>query len=195
MPYPSQITSASAQPRYRWWHGALFLAGATALSLLSSQRKRKEEDEFYERQNLPVWAPPAPAFGIAWPLNNLALAWGGLRLLNAPRTLPHRQTLLALQGVMWLDLVTFGLVYFRLRSPWLAAAWTVADATAAVGSLALSGRTGDRQLPLAYLPIATWTSFATTVAAYQALRNPDPLFGTPAPVAAAPVPALEKTQP
>lgn len=189
----AQLTSTiSPTPRYRWWHGALFLGAATALSALSSRMKRGEENKFYAQQKQPVWAPPALAFPIVWPLNNLALVWGGLRLLNAPPSLPHRRTLLALQGVLWLDLVTFGPVYFGLGSPLLGAAWTFADTAAAMASLVLARRTGDPQLPYAYLPITAWTSFASTVAAYDALRNPDAFFGTPAPLREAPVPALEK---
>jgi len=185
-----QQTNTTAPPRYRWWHGALFFGAVTALSV--NGRKNRAQRAFYEQENLPVWAPPGAAFAVIWPLNNLALTWGGLRLLNAPANLPHRRELLALQAVLWLDFVTFGRVYFGLRSPVLSAVWTVTDAAASVASLVLARRTGDADLPKAYLPITAWTCLASTIAGYDALRNRDAFFGTAAPLAEAPVPALEK---
>ncbi|WP_046243767.1 tryptophan-rich sensory protein [Hymenobacter terrenus] len=187
---------ATTAPRYRWWHGALFLGGITAVGALTAgRRKSRERDKFYESEKLPVWAPPAVTFPIIWPLNNLALTWGGLRLLNAPRNLPHRRELLALQAVLWVDFVTYGIAYFGLRSPVLSAVWTLTDTAASVASLVLARRTGDDKLPNAYLPITAWTCFASTIAAYDALRNPDHFLGTSALLTEPPVPALEKVTP
>lgn len=190
---PNLAVPSGGTQKYRWWHGALFLAGITALSSLPIlNRKQREQRRFYRQRKLPVWAPPGAAFPVLWPLNNLALAWGGLRLLNAPRAMPHRRTLLALQGVLWLDFITYGAVYFGLRSPVLSAVWTVGDAVVSATSLKLARATADPKLPLTYLPITAWTSFASTVAVYDALRNRDEFFGTDAPLNKPPVPALEK---
>jgi len=38
----------------------------------------------------------------------------------------------------------------------------------------------DKKLALDYLPLVLWTGFASTLADYQALKNPDPVFKTPA---------------
>lgn len=181
----------AAGPRYRWWHGAAFLIGVTALTRWSKPQ-READIAFYETQKSPVWSPPGVAFPLVWPVNNLALSWGGLRLLNAPATLPHRRTLLALQGVLWLDFATFGAAYFQRRSPILLAVWTLADAGTAVASWVLARRTGDPKLPFAYLPVTAWTCYGSTTAVYQALRNPDAYFGTAASLEEAPVPLLEK---
>lgn len=38
----------------------------------------------------------------------------------------------------------------------------------------------DEKTVYHYLPLVLWTLFAGTVAGYQALKNPDPVFGTKA---------------
>lgn len=183
----------SSEPRYRWWHGALFFGAVTALSALSSGRRNsRKEQELYEQEKLPVWAPPGVVFPLVWPLNNAALVWGGVRLLNASKTQPHRNRMLALQAAQWALYVSYGKVYFGWRSPVLSAVWTLADFAVSGLGLAWSRRSGDARLPLAYLPITAWTGFASTVALYDALRNRDRLLGTPAPLRQAPWPALEK---
>jgi tryptophan-rich sensory protein len=175
-------TLGTSGGKVKWWHAALFLAGITVVERLSTGRKGTQNaKEIYEDENQPAWAPPAGVFGPAWGINSLALTWAGQRLLNAPETLPNRKALLGLQAAHWLIYSTFGTVYFRKKSPVLAAAWTVGDAAVAWSSYLLA-RKGDPKLANAYLPLVAWTSFASTLAAYQALYNPDPLLDTPQPL-------------
>lgn len=187
----AHYASTTSTGRYRWWHGALFFGAVTAVSALATRRRQGNPKSLYQQEHLPVWAPPAAAFPVVWPLNNLVLVTGSLRLLNNPG-LPYRRELLALQAVLWADFLTYGIVYFRWRSPILSAVWTLTDAAAAATSLVLARRTGDQRLTLAYLPITAWTSFASTIALYDALRNPDRFFGTAAPLAHPPIATLEK---
>ncbi|MEJ7680494.1 MAG: hypothetical protein WKG06_22110 [Segetibacter sp.] len=59
----------------------------------------------------------------------------------------------------------------------LAAIWTLSDAAFAAGSF-LIARKEDKKLSNYYLPLLVWTLFAGSVAVYQALKNPDPVFKT-----------------
>ncbi len=59
----------------------------------------------------------------------------------------------------------------------MAAAWTVADATFAVTSFIMAFKS-DKKLSYHYLPLLVWTGFASTIAAYQALYNSDPVLNT-----------------
>ncbi|SDM43718.1 tryptophan-rich sensory protein [Catalinimonas alkaloidigena] len=175
----NDMRPGASKPTVKWWHGALFLGAVSVIGRIStgSIKDNKEQDEFYEKEKTPPWSPPAWLFGVAWPLNNIALTWGGLRLLNEGKTLKNRNALLALQGVHWLIFMTFGWAYFRKKSPVLALAWTQADTLVALSSLTLAYR-DDRKLAWAYLPLSLWTSFASSVAWYQALYNPDPYLET-----------------
>ncbi len=168
--------------KVKWWHAALFLAGVTvAERLITGRRAQRETKEVYEEENKPVWSPPAWAFGPAWGVNSLALTWAGQRLLNAPAELPNRKALIGLQGLHWLIYTTFSNVYFKQKSPVLAAAWTQGDALVALASYLLA-RKSDQKLSYAYLPLLAWTGFASTIAWYQALYNRDEFLGTAAPL-------------
>lgn len=179
---PIFLTKARTRRRekFTWWQGTLFLVAVSILGRLTAGDP-EESREQYEEQKTPPWSPPSWLFGIAWPINNIALVWAGIRLLNSRKRFPHRQSLLRLQGMHWLIFMTFGWVYFRKQSPWLAALWTQGDALVALRSYVLA-RKGDDKLARAYLPLNLWTWFASSVAWYQALYNPDPFIDTSAPV-------------
>jgi benzodiazapine receptor len=173
---------ANESGKIKWWHAALFLAGVTvAERLLTGQKATEEAEEIYEDEHQPAWAPPGWVFGPVWGANSLALGWAGQRLLNAPKEMPNRNALLALQGAHWLIYTTFGNVNFRQKSPVLAGIWTFTDAGIAWASYLLA-RKADPKLAKAYLPLVGWTSYASTIAGYQALYNPDELLGTKAPL-------------
>ena len=140
-----------------------------------------KEKQIYESLNQPPWAPPAWVFAPAWILNNMILLYGNKRLMEAPDTLPHKKVLLGLQGAIWGVYATFNYVYFKKKSPVLAAIWTQADMIFALTSLILASR-GDRKIALSFVPLTLWTSFASTLAWYQALYNPDDLLKTEAPL-------------
>lgn len=57
----------------------------------------------------------------------------------------------------------------------MAAVWTTADSAFALLSM-LAAFKSDKKTALNYLPLVLWTGFASTVADYQALKNPDPVF-------------------
>nr|WKN38433.1 tryptophan-rich sensory protein [Tunicatimonas sp. TK19036] len=170
----------SRREKFTWWQGTLFLIAISIIGRLATGDP-EESREQYEEEKTPPWSPPSWLFGVAWPINNIFLTWAGIRLLNARKRFPNRDSLLQLQGMHWLIFITFGWAYFRKRSPWLAALWTQADALVALQSYRLA-REGDAKLARAYLPLNAWTWFAFTIAWYQALYNPDPLLDTSAPL-------------
>ncbi|MDF9796644.1 benzodiazapine receptor [Catalinimonas alkaloidigena] len=168
--------------RIKWWKAGLFLIAVTALGGISSKPSNEETEEFYDDEVKPKWAPPAWVFGPAWFILSIFMVWGGRRLLSTRRHFPYRQQLLNLQVMHWFDYLTFRIVYFRLKSPILAMLWTKGDAIIAARSLQLAAKSTDKKLAISYIPLTLWTSYASTLGFFQALYNPDPLFGTKAPL-------------
>jgi len=155
-----------------WWQLGLLSLALSAIGGLASGRSKKKERKLYNRElRQAPWAPPAWLFGPAWTVNNLFLL-KALRELLIRDDLPRRQSLLVRQGLIWVIFFSFGYIYFRKKSPILAAAWTLADAFLAGSSFVVAGRE-DKTLARNYLPLLGWTSFATTLAVYQALTNKD----------------------
>lgn len=164
------------QPRYRWWHAAGFGLAVNAVSTLLIGR-RTDEQAYYASLKQAPFAPPGWLFPPAWTVNNVSLLWGSLALVNEPEQAPQRDALLALQALWWGLYSTFGFVYFRQRSPILAAVWTAASWALTIATTAVSLRTGRTRLIQSQLTTLAWLTLATGVAAYQARFNPDPVLG------------------
>ena len=180
------IGTEAASGRWRWWHAAAFGLAVNGVSGLAIGR-RQEDRDFYEAMDLPRFAPPGWLFPPVWAVNNASTLWGNLRLLNRPPETPDRGAMLVLQGASWALFGTFAFVYFRKRSPILAAVWTGADWALTTATVALAAKNRQADVVLSQATKWAWLSLATPVSAYQALHNPDPLFGThPRPDDAAP---------
>ncbi|MBS1585036.1 MAG: tryptophan-rich sensory protein [Bacteroidetes bacterium] len=174
----SRALSAPAAGKYKWWHGVLALAAVTIVGVLQSGRKTDTRKMYKRKNEQASWAPPAWLFGPAWTVNNIMLLWGLIRILN-DKSLSNRTLLLGLQGGIWGIYLSFGYVYFRKGSTILAEVWTQTDAILATASLVTAMRS-NREIALAYLPLFVWTWYASSVSAYQVLKNPDPYFHTAA---------------
>lgn len=178
MDWKKDIVVANRQPKYKWWQVALALVVVTVIGSLSVGSKKKTRRIYQQEKEQAPWAPPAWLFGPAWTFNNIFLVWGLMRILNNPH-MQHRNRLLLLQALIWSDFLTFGYVYFRKGSPILAEIWTQGDALLATSSF-LTALKADKKLSIAYLPLLLWTWFASSLSGFQALKNPDPVFGTSA---------------
>lgn len=163
--------------RWRWWHAAAFGLAINAASGLAIGR-REQDRAFYEAKKLPSYAPPGWLFVPVWAINNAFTLWGNLRLLNRPADTPDRRAMLALQGTSWGLFGSFAYIYFRKRSPILAAVWTAADWLLTTLTVALAAKNRQGDIVLSQSTKWAWLSLATLVATYQARYNPDPLFGT-----------------
>ncbi len=136
----------------------------------------KAEDEFYESENTPGWAPPSWAFPVAWSINTVVLAWA-TQYLYLRSGHPRRRQLLGLLGAHWAVYATFERAYFGERSPVLAAVWTSADF--AICHLAFYRALGvNRSLAAAWVPVNLWLTLALPLSIYQLTHNEDPRFGT-----------------
>jgi len=163
----------------RWWQVVLATIVVSTLGALSTGLGKKNQQKLYERKlKQAPWAPPAKLFGPAWSVNNYFLLKALKHLLESD-SIEGKRKLLIRQVAIWVIFLSFGYVYFQKKSPILAAIWTLADAWLATSSFANAIRSNKR-LAFNYLPLLGWTGYAGTVALYQALKNPDPVFKIPA---------------
>jgi benzodiazapine receptor len=162
----------------KWWQVAIISLLLSAIGGLASGLSSKKEKSLYNRKlQQAAWAPPAWLFGPAWTFNNLFILFALQRIMRSD--IPVKKKLLLLQGAIWVIFFSFGYVYFNRKSSILAAIWTIADTSLAATSLVLASRY-DKKLAANYLPLLLWTGYASTIAVYQVLNNPDPVFHTPA---------------
>jgi translocator protein len=159
---------------FKWWQIGIAALVVSAIGRLSSGRSNSEKEAYTKFKQAP-WAPPAWLFAPAWTLNNFFL----LKALNqmlADRMSDH-QRLLVLQLPIWVIFFSFGYIFARKKSPILVATWTLSDAVLA-GLSFVTAYKQNKKLAYNFLPLLSWTSFASSVAAYQALKNDDKLIGT-----------------
>ena len=162
--------------KLKGWQIGLISLAVTVLGGLSSLMSAKKEKKLYNVQlKQAPWSPPAKVFAPAWAINNYFLINALKRILESD--LPDKKKLLLLQGGIWFIFFTFNFVYFRKKSPLLAAVWTMADNILAIASLFISMKS-DKKTAYNYIPLVMWTTFASSLADYQALKNPDPVFNT-----------------
>ena len=127
---------------------------------------------FYKKELLPVFAPPGLAFPIAWSINSAASIAGALHVLNLRRHSAARARFLRLQAGAWFLFATFNAAYFELRSPFNAAAITLAYSCLAAASIRTAFRM-DRAAAVSLLPTAAWLALANPVAFTVAAWNRD----------------------
>ncbi|MBC7552560.1 MAG: tryptophan-rich sensory protein [Taibaiella sp.] len=162
----------------KWWQIALISVAVSALAGLTGLRSSKKEKKLYNvKLKQAPWAPPAFLFAPAWATINFFLLNAIKRILSSD--LPEKRKLLLLQAGIWAIFFSFNYVYFRKKSPVLAAIWTLSDSVLAIASLVISMK-NDKKTALNFFPLVLWTTYAGTIADYQALKNPDPVFNTKA---------------
>ncbi|WP_224996017.1 tryptophan-rich sensory protein [Cesiribacter sp. SM1] len=176
------------EKKYRWYHGALFLAGITLVErgLEALVKKapagpdtRQDDRAFYKNQHQAVFAPPGVAFPIAWTVNDIATIWGNLRVLNKPKGTAGRQEYLALQAASWGVYSLFTALHFGLRSPINALALTTAHAGLNIASeLVAVNKLQDRKVAASLVPVLSWLAVALPTAVTSALWNPDRFYQT-----------------
>ncbi len=125
------------------------------------------------------FAPPTWAYAPAWTLIELALADSTARVLEAPPSKRRSQALAAAAANDALY-VAFPIVYFRLRSPILAAVVTWAQAGVAAAQFGAT-RAVDERAAREIVPQLAWLALAAPSGTVQALANPDPLLRSRAP--------------
>lgn len=165
--------------KFLWLKISLLTAAVSVLGMLSSGKRTKTEKYYNKQLKTPVWAPPGWLFGPAWTFNNLFLIRALFKLMDKEAGVENRKALLGLQAAIWACFFSFGYVFFKKRSPVLGAVWTQTDALLALASFIVAIRK-DKKLAANYAPLLVWTWFASTVAWYTAVKNPDPLLNTKA---------------
>ncbi|HZU67493.1 MAG TPA: TspO/MBR family protein [Ktedonobacteraceae bacterium] len=209
-PAPESIKPARASTTasdWRWYHGIIFyiiiqsitfgLSGLVSAIRGSSGKSLREDffgnPSYFNDLNQSIFAPPSWVFAPAWTINNIAVIWGNLRVLNRPEKTSGRDTFLVLQAASWLNYVVFNAAYFSLRSPINAFILTLSMflLTIASGFVAIF-RLKDSRAALSLATLFTWLIIALTAATFQALWNHDDFYDAGPFVA--PNPALLKKQ-
>jgi benzodiazapine receptor len=163
--------------RVSWWQVALLALALSAISRLMATKSSKKSQKFYSNDlKQAPWAPPGWLFGPAWTINNFFLLRALLKIVQM-KSGPAKNKLIFMQLFIWSIFYSFDYVYFKKRSPILAALWTKTDSVLALVSLAKAWKL-DREIAYCYLPLSVWTVYAGTVADYQLLNNADPVFNT-----------------
>jgi tryptophan-rich sensory protein len=163
----------------KWWQVALATIVVSVLGALSTGVGKQRERKVYENKfRQAPWAPPASLFGPAWTINNYFLLQA-LKYLFQTESVTDKNKLVIKQVAIWLLFFTFGYVYFKKKSPVLAALWTLADAWLAASSFTQALKTNNK-FAANYLPLLGWAGYAGSVGIYQALKNDDPFLKTPA---------------
>ena len=156
--------------RFKTWHAAVFLAGVSALTALSSS---KDARAYWSGLNKPAKAPPGWMFPTVWGGLNLLQVWADLRILNN-RDAPDRKALLGLRAANWLLYALFTPAFFRAKSPVASEAITLAEGVTAGAAVALLAR-NDPLAAAALTPLTLWTAYATLLRGGAASGNPDRL--------------------
>ena len=164
--------------KLKWWQIAIISVAVSFLGKLAGGNDTNQQKLYTKKLKQAPWAPPAWIFGPAWTITTFFLLLGLQRLLQK-ENLPEKKRLLIMQAIIWVIFFSFNYVYFRKKSTILAAIWTVGDAVLATASLMVANKL-DKKVSLSYLPLTTWTLFASTLAGYQALTNSDEALHIPA---------------
>lgn len=172
----TSVLSGANNYELKWWQNALIAAGVSFLGRLAGNGSSKLDRKVYTSKfKQAPWAPPAWVFAPAWTLNNYFLIKAIERILG--KKIPDKSKLLMLQGLIWTVFFSFNYVFFRKKSPVLANMLTMADNVFAIASFIMAFRS-DKKTAYNYLPLLLWTTFASTLSSYQALKNPDPVLKT-----------------
>jgi benzodiazapine receptor len=166
----------NSRRRFPVWAAVLFYGATLLIGQLVTGNPKKNRGLYENNFRQAPWAPPGWVFGPAWLLINIFVVRALYTLLNDPGEDRRDKALLLLQAGIWMIYVSFGYAYFRKKSPVLAAIWTVKDAGLALASLLLARKRGWK-FAVNYAPLLLWTSYAGSIAVYQALENRDPVFG------------------
>lgn len=163
----------------KWGQLALISVAVSAIGGLSSLMSSKKERKIYTKQlKQAPWAPPAWLFAPAWMFNNFFILQALKRTLEN-KELTDRKKLLLLQAGIWAIFFSFNYIYFQKKSTVLASVWTQTDAVLALASLLLAWK-HDKKLSANFIPLVAWTWYASSVAHYQAVKNPDAFLHTKA---------------
>ena len=153
-------------------HAAAFLAGLVLVGQLSTGRQGRR---YYQDLKRPGFAPPAWTLPVVWGGLNALQLWADRRLVN-DRGIEGRNTLLGLRGANWALEGLFNPLFFRARSPVLGEAVRVAQTLNTLATIFAARRTAPG-VAVALTPLAGWLTFASTVAGWIAVKNPDPVMG------------------
>lgn len=159
------------------WQVAATAALVSTVGGLMWRGKRQSEKESYKQFEQAPWSPPSWLFGPAWIANNYFLIKALQKIVNGNHE--KRKLMLGLQVPIWVIFFSFGYVYAKKKSPVLATAWTATDAALAAASFGVAVNE-DKKLASHFLPLLGWTSFASSLAIFQAKHNDDPFLKTKA---------------
>lgn len=124
---------------------------------------------WYARLDKPGFTPPGPAFGAGWGLIQLALSYGGFRLMRSRRT-PDRDAAIGLWALNNALIAGWSGLFFGSRALGSSALASAGMIAAACGYGVVATRT-DKTAAATAIPLIAWLGFATVLAEEVWRRN------------------------
>lgn len=171
---PEAISPGGGRGLSRAGAAAVVAASVAATALLGRRNSPEPAhpaiDRWYHRLRKPPFTPPDPVFGAVWPAVEMALAYGGYRLLRKPPGAARDASLglwLFNTGMIagWTEL------FFRRRLLGASAAAAAAMLAGGAGYVAAAAEV-DKKAAAAGVPFVAWVGFATLLAEEVWRRNP-----------------------
>lgn len=181
------------------FHGVLIYAGIQAATFgldaivrRISSNGQEDTKHFYNKQKLPVFAPPAWAFAPAWTINNALCIYGLLRVLKMPEDRAGRREFLWLQTASWTDFALFSAASFGLRSNYHSAVLTNLYLVLTIASLYVAiEKLKDPKTAVSLATLTIWLGIAAPLSLTVAAWNGDEFYGA-APLADPPPNCLKQ---
>ena len=124
---------------------------------------------WYAKLDKPGYTPPGPVFGKGWGVIQLALSYGGFRLMRAKRT-PDCDSALALWALNNLLIAGWSGLFFGRKALGPSALVSGGMIATACGYAAVASKT-DRVAAATAAPLIAWLGFATLLAEEVWRRN------------------------
>lgn len=145
------------------------LAGANALAFLHPPTPGTRTFRWYRSLDKPSLTPPDPIFGIAWPIIQTGLAWGGYRLLRSPES-PARTTAMALWTFNIGMIGGWSELFFGGKKLGASAIGSAVMFGTGAAFTAVAAKV-DRKAAATGVPFTAWLGFATYLAVSIWKRN------------------------